>query len=227
MNINIGEETVNQFFTAGLVRSAADLYTVKASDVLRLERWARKSFDNFKESLEESTKVPYERVLFALGIPEVGEITAKRLANAFIDIDKLIKATNDQLIAVEDVGTTIARSVIDFFKTESNLKLIYKLEEFHLQFELNQTALTNRTDTLGGKIFVLTGTLPTLTRDKARQLIEYAGGRVSGSVSSKTNYVVAGAEAGAKLKEAQRLGIKIISENEFLSLLQKNNTDLE
>jgi DNA ligase (NAD+) len=221
MNINIGEETVNQFFTAGLVRSAADLYTVKAPDVLRLERWARKSVDNFIESVRESKKTPFERVLFALGIPEVGETTAKRLATAFHNIDALMSATVEQLTAVEDIGATTAASVTEFFAEPANSDLIARLREYGLQFAIDESVLAEHTDILGGKSFVISGTFSKHSRDEYKTMIERNGGKNVGYVSSKTDYILAGENMGpAKLEKAQKLGIKIISEDEFSGMMQ-------
>jgi DNA ligase (NAD+) len=227
MYINIGEETVNQFYNAGLIRNAADLYTMKAPDILRLERWARRSVDNFLESVRQSVAVPYERVLFALGIPEVGETTAKRLANAFHNIDELMNASVEQLVAVDDIGESTARSIIDFFAEPKNRELVENLRRHGLQFALDEAALANRTDTLGGKTFVISGTFSLHSRDDYKTMIERNGGKNVGSVSSKTDYILAGENMGpAKLEKARQLGIKIISENEFLALLQNDNTDL-
>jgi len=220
MYINIGEETVNQFYAAGLIRDAADLYTVKAPDILRLERWARKSVDNFMDSVRESKKTPYERVIFALGIPDVGETTAKRLAGAFHNIDALMNASLEQLSAVEDIGTTIAQSIIDFFAEPVNLKLVERLREYGLQFELDETALANRSNTLEAKTFVISGTFARPSRDEYKAMIERNGGKNTGSVSAKTDFIIAGENMGpAKLEKATKLGIKIISEDEFLAMI--------
>jgi len=220
MYINIGEETVNQFYNAGLIRNAADLYSLKAPDIIHLERWARRSVDNLMESIRESTKVPYDRVLFALGIPEVGATTAKRLANAFHNIDALMTASQEQLVEIEDIGETIAQSVINFFAEPTNRHLIERLRNYGLQFALDETLLASRTDTLAGKTFVISGTFSLHSRDEYKTMIEQNGGRNSGSVSKNTDYILAGDNMGpAKLEKARQLGIHIINEQQFLEMI--------
>ncbi|MDR1783476.1 MAG: NAD-dependent DNA ligase LigA [Dysgonamonadaceae bacterium] len=220
MYINIGEETVNQFYNAGLIHNAADLYTIEPEEILKLERWAKKSVDNYFESIKSSLSVPYERVLFALGIPEVGETGAKRLARAFHNIDELMNADFDSLIAVGDIGSVIAQSVINFFKTDSNRVIIERLRSYGLRFALDESQLADRTDILQGKTFVISGTFSLHSRDEYKEMIEKNGGKNSGSVSSKTDFILAGENMGpSKLEKARSLGIKIISENEFLEML--------
>ncbi|MDR1762403.1 MAG: NAD-dependent DNA ligase LigA [Dysgonamonadaceae bacterium] len=220
MYVNIGEETVNQFFNAGLIKNAADLYTLQPAQILKLDRWAQKSVDNYLESIEESKNVPYERVIFALGIPEVGETGAKRLANAFHNIDALMGATYEQLIAVDDVGGVIAQSVIDFFNVESNRVLVERLRTYGLKFALDEETLAERTDKLAGRTFVISGVFALHSRDEYKAMIEKNGGKNAGSVSSKTDFILAGENMGpAKLEKAQQLGIKIISEDDFLKMI--------
>jgi DNA ligase (NAD+) len=220
MYINIGTETVDQFYNAGLVKNTADLYEIKESDLLQLERWGEKSVNNFFESLEASKQVPFDRVLFALGIRYVGETVAKKLANAFHSIDQLMQVNYYQFIEIEDIGDNIARSVLKYFTIESNLQLIEKLRSHGVQMSLSEEILADRTDILRGKTFVISGTFSLHSRDEYKQMIEKNGGKNSSSISSKTDYILAGENMGpAKLEKAQKLNVKIISENEFLEIL--------
>jgi DNA ligase (NAD+) len=224
MNIDgLGGEKINQLYDAGLIRNAADLYTVKPSDILALERWARKSVDNFIESVRQSKTVPYERVLFALGIPEVGETGAKRIANAFHDIDILMQATVEQLVSVDDIGAVTAKNVVDFFAAPQNREFVERLKSYGLCFTLDEESLSGRSDMLKGQTFVISGVFHRHSRDEYKALIEKNGGKNSASVSSKTDYILAGENMGpAKLEKASSLGIKIISEDEFLEIIGLN-----
>ncbi|MDH8701351.1 DNA ligase (NAD+) [Dysgonomonadaceae bacterium PH5-43] len=220
MNINAGEETISQFYDNGLVKNVADLYEVTKESLLRLERWGEKSADNYLESLKLTKTVAFDRVLFALGIRFVGETAAKKLAKAFHSIDKLMEATYEELIAVNEIGDVIAKSVIDYFAEEANVKLVERLKAQGLQFELAEDVLGEMTDILKGKTFVISGVFTEYSRDEYKELIEKNGGKNTGSISAKTNYVLAGENMGpAKLEKARKLGIKIISENEFLLMI--------
>ena len=221
MYINIGSETVNQFYNAGLVKDAADLYELKTSDILRLERWAEKSANNFIESLRESLSVPYERALYALGIRYVGETVAKRLTQAFHSIDDLMNASFEQLISVGEIGEVIARSVIDYFSIESNRLLVERLKNYGVQFVLREEEIAEKTNKLNAQTFVISGTFTLHSRDEYKVLIEKNGGKNTGSVSAKTGYILAGENMGpAKLEKAMKMGIKIISEVEFLKMIE-------
>jgi DNA ligase (NAD+) len=220
MYINAGTETVEQFYKAGLIKNIADLYDIKAEDILKLERWGEKSAANFIESLQESVQVPFDRTLYALGIRYVGETVAKRLVNAFHTIDALMNASCEQLIAVEEIGERIANSVLEYFADESNRKLIERLKSCGLQFALGDEVLAARTDILQGQTFVISGTFSIHSRDEYKELIEKNGGKNTASVSAKTDYILAGENMGpAKLEKAQKLGVKIINEEEFLAML--------
>jgi DNA ligase (NAD+) len=220
MNINIGPETVEDLYDSGYVRNTADLYTVKFSDLMRLDRWAEKSARNFLESLEESKNVTFERVLYALGIRFVGETVAKKLAKHFLSIDNLEKATIEDLISVEDVGERIALSLINYFSIENNKILIDRLKDYGLQMQLSETNKTLSSNKLDGLSFVISGTFALHSRDEYKNMIEQNGGKNVGSVSGNTDYILAGDNMGpAKLEKAQKLGIKIINENEFLNLI--------
>jgi DNA ligase (NAD+) len=220
MKINIGPETVEDLYNAEYIRDAADLYTVKFADLVRLERWAEKSARNFLDSLEESKKVPFERVLFALGIRFVGETVAKRLAFAFISCDNLEKATPEDLTAVGEVGERIAQSVVSYFSNEKNQKLVRRLKEYGIQMQISEERQTLRTDKLKEQTFVISGTFSLHSRDEYKSMIEQHGGKNSSSVSGKTDYLLAGDNMGpAKLEKARKLDVKIINETDFLKLL--------
>jgi len=221
MYINIGSETVNQFYNAGLIKNTADLYELKTGDILKLDRWAEKSADNFIESLKESLAVPYERALYALGIRYVGETVAKRLTQTFHSIDDLMNASYEQLIAVGEIGEVIARSVLDYFSIESNRRLVERLKNYGLQFILKEEEIAEKTNKLNAQTFVISGTFSLHSRDEYKRLIEKNGGKNTGSVSAKTDYIIAGENMGpAKLEKAMKMGIKIISEVEFLKMIE-------
>lgn len=221
MNINIGPETVEDLYEAGLVKNAADLYELKMADLLSLERWAEKSARNLMESLRLSKQVPFERVLYALGIRYVGETVAKKLAQAFHSIDKLEQATFEELVEVDEIGDRIARSVVDYFADERNRQIVERLKSYGLQFELSEEALSARTEKLKGLTIVISGTFMKHTREEYKLLIEQHGGKNSGSVSGKTDYILAGENMGpAKLEKAEKLGVKIIHEEDFLKMIE-------
>ena len=221
MYINIGAETVNQFYKTGLIKNAADLYELKTEEILKLDRWAEKSANNFIESVHESLSVPYERALYALGIRYVGETVAKRLVQTFHSIDDLINASCEQLIAVGEIGEVIARSVLNYFSIESNRLLVERLKSFGVQFTLREEVLAEKTNKLNGQTFVISGTFTFHSRDEYKVLIEKNGGKNTGSVSAKTAYILAGENMGpAKLEKAHKMKIKIISEVEFLKMLE-------
>ena len=204
---------LEQMIAAGLVRDAADIYDLTVEQLVELERFAEKSAENLVAAIQASKAQPLSRLLFALGIGNVGAVGAKLLARHFGSMDALAAATVDDILAVRGVGETIAESVVSWFKDRAAKRLIERLRKRGLNFvEPRPVAGT----ALRGQIFVLTGTLPTLTRDQATELIESNGGRVTSSVSKKTDVVVAGADAGSKLEKARALGIEIIDEAELL-----------
>ncbi len=220
MNIDsLGEETVEQMVTMNLVNNFTDFYNLCAGDLLFLNGFAQKSADNVIDGIERSKSVPYERVLFALGIRFVGETTAKKLASAFPNIDLLRTATLEQLLDTEEVGEKIAQSVKTFFASEENLQMIEKLRAKGLQFELKKSA--NDSETLAGSTFVISGVFVNHSRDEMKEIIERNGGKLSSSISSKTNYVVAGDNMGpAKRDKAEKLGVKIIGEEELMQMIE-------
>jgi DNA ligase (NAD+) len=218
MNIDgLGDKLVDQLVDKDMVRDVADLYSLAREELASLERMADKSASNLLTEIENSKKAELARVIFALGIRFVGERTGQLLADHFGSLDKLAKATEEQLYEVEEVGPRVAESILHFFREPRNLKVLEKLRQAGLQFE--QKKAHKAEGKLAGKQFVLTGTLPNYSRDEAERLIEEAGGRVISSVSKKTDYVVVGADAGSKLDKARSLGVKTIDEAELLKLL--------
>ena len=220
MNINMGPETVEDLYRAGYVRNVADLYTLRTVDLLRLERWAEKSAQNLMDSLEASKQVPFERVLYGLGIRYVGETVAKRLAYAYGSMEHLEQASLESLIQTDEIGERIAQSVIDFFADERNRNMIDQLKEYGLQMALQEDAPATRSEKLNGLAFVISGTFTRHSRDEYKAMIEQNGGKNTGSISGKTDYLLAGANMGpAKLAKAEKMGIKIINEEDFLNIL--------
>jgi DNA ligase (NAD+) len=217
MNIDgLGDALVNQLTERGLVKNVADLYKLTKDNLLQLERMGEKSAENVLAEIESSKKLPLERVIYGLGIRFVGERTAQFLAEHFGSLDAIMKATAEELEEVNEVGPRIAESIVEFFSDEHNRKLVSDLRKAGLTFTGQKKEKGTR---LAGKTFVLTGTLERHTRDEAKKMIEDAGGRVSGSVSKKTDYVVAGSDAGSKLDKARELDVSVIGEAELEGLL--------
>lgn len=220
MNINMGPETVEDLYEAGYIKDTADLYTLEIADLLRLERWADKSARNLMASLEESKQVPFERVLYGLGIRFVGETVAKRLVSAFHSMEQLEQASFEDLTAVDEIGERIARSIIAYFADERNRTLVNRLKEYGLQMSVAEEKLANRSEKLKGLSIVISGTFAKHSRDEYKAMIEQHGGKNSGSVSGKTDYILAGDNMGpTKLEKAAKLGVKIINEDEFLNMI--------
>jgi len=219
MDINgIGNETILLMFQNKLITNYADLYTLKKEDLLSLDRMAEKSVENVFNGLNESKKMPFERVLFALGIRYVGQTVSKNLAKKFKSIDNLISQTYDELLLVDEIGERISKSVVNFFKCEKNIINIEKLKTAGLQF--HSEIKTNVTNVFNDKTFVVSGVFEGYSRDHLKNLIEINGGKNLSSVSSKTNYLLAGDKMGpSKLKKAKDLGVDIISEQDFNKLL--------
>jgi len=217
----IGAETVQLLFQAGLISTYADLYTLRAEDVMGLDRMAEKSATNMIEGIEASKQKPFEKVLFALGIRFVGETVAEKLAMAFKSIDTLATATFDDLIAVDEIGERIAKSVIEFFEDLGNTMMIERLKTYGLQLALSEEKLKSQSDVLKGKVFVVSGVFSIHSRDELKSLIKDNGAKVSSSISSKTDYLVAGDNMGpSKRQKAESLGVPIISEVEFQEMIQ-------
>jgi len=217
MNIDgMGEALVSQLTDRGLVKDVADLYHISKKDLLSLERFADKSADNILKEIEASKKLPFERVIYGLGIRFVGERTAQFLAEHFGSMDALMDASDEELQQVNEVGPRIAHSIREFFDETKNRELVRRLGEAGLTFSGKKK---ERGTKLAGKTFVLTGTLARYTREEAKKLIEDAGGRVSGSVSKKTDYVIAGNDAGSKLEKAKELRIAVLDEDQMTEIL--------
>jgi len=221
MNIDsLGGETIVQLFKAGLVKNIADLYDLKKEQLLPLERLAEKSANNLIEGLDASKKVPFERVLYAIGIRHVGETTAKKIAKKVKTLDVLIHSTKEELLAIDEVGEIIAISLHDFFSNEKNKAIIEKLKAAGLQFELSEEQQQGGSDKLKDLTFVISGVFAKHSRDQYKEMIELHGGKNSGSISKKTSFVLAGDNMGPeKLKKAESLGVKMINEDEFLEML--------
>ena len=220
MDINgIGNETIELMFKNNLISNYADLYSLKKEDLLSLERMAEKSVENIFQGLINSKKIPFERVLFALGIRYVGQTVSKNLANQYKSIDNLISKTYDELIMVDEIGERIAKSVVDFFNDSENILNIEKLKNVGLQFETNTVVLDSKI--FDNKTFVVSGVFDNYSRNELKKTIELNGGKNLSSISSKTSYLLAGDKMGpSKLKKAQDLGIQIISELDFITMLK-------
>lgn len=214
----LGEVLVNHLVDQGLVRSVADLYNLTVAQLIQLERMGKKSAEKLRAHIEASRGQPLPRILNGLGIPFVGERTAQFLAEAFGDLDAIATASEDELQRAEEVGPKVAQSIYRFFHEERNLDLVERLRAERLQFKYS--APRRAGGTLAGMTFVLTGALPSMTREDAKERIENAGGKVSGSVSRKTSFVVAGEEAGSKLDKARELGVKVIDQAELLQMIE-------
>ena len=219
----LGEETVELLFESGLIRNIADLYDLKASQLAVLPRLGDKSAENIIRSIEESKHVPFQRVLFALGIRFVGETTAKYLAAHFRSLDAVMNASPEELIQAEEIGPKIAESIIDYFADEGNRTIIERLRQAGLQFEAETREL--RSEVLSGKNFVISGVFENHSRDQLKEMIEAHGGKNLAAVSANVDYIIAGRNMGpAKLQKAQKLGIRLISETEFEEMISGNNT---
>ena len=223
MNIEgLGEETINLLYENGLLHNVADIYDLKISDLVSLERLGLKSASNLISSIEKSKEVPFERVLFALGIRFVGETVAKKLAYAFKSIEALQQADYEDLIQVEEIGDKIAQSVRQYFSDPKNLEIINRLKAAGVQLSLNDDKSKRKGNELEGKSVVISGTFKYHSREEYKDLIEAHGGKNVGSVSSKTSFILAGENMGPeKLKKAQNLGIELIDENKFLSMINE------
>lgn len=216
----LGGETVALLVNNGLINNYADLYLLKSEQIIPLERMAQKSAENIVNGIEASKQIPFERVLFGLGIRYVGETVAKKLAKHYKTIDALINASETDLVTVDEIGERIAQSVVSFFASEENLTTIQRLKSYGVQLEISADELANQTDTLNGQVFVVSGVFTKVSRNELKKLIEDNGGKVSSSISSKTNFVVAGDNMGpSKRTKAESLGVAIISEDNFLEMI--------
>lgn len=221
MNIaSLGGETIAQLYEAGLLKNIADIYDLKKEQLLPLERMAEKSAQNLIEGIEASKSVPFERVLFAIGIRHVGETSAKKIARKTRSIDHLIALDKEELLNIDEVGEIIAESIVNHFSNPVNKEILQRLKNAGLQFSLSEEILQTAGDKLKGLTFVISGVFTKHSRDQLKEMIELNGGKNSGSISGKTSYLLAGDNMGPeKLKKAQSLGVKIISEEEFVGML--------
>ena len=216
----LGGETVALLFHNNLVKNYADLYDLKIEQLLPLERMAQKSAENIVNGVEKSKEIPFDKVLYAIGIRFVGEIGAKKLAKHYKNINALQSATLEELVAVDDFGEKTAQSVIEFFQNQENITIINKLKSVGVQFALNEKLNLNATNKFEGKIFVVSGVFEKFSRDDLKKSIEDNGGKNGSSISSKTDFLIAGENMGpSKLEKANKLGIKIITEDDFLEML--------
>jgi DNA ligase (NAD+) len=224
MDINgLGNETIDLLYKKGLISNYADLYQLKKNDLILLDRMADKSINNIFDGLEESKNIPFERVLFALGIRYVGQTVAKKLAKAFKSIDNLMSKKLEDLLLVDEIGNRISESIIEFFKNYENLSLINRLKELGIQFELNDSKLPVN-EILLDKSFVISGVFENYSRDELKKMIELNSGKVSSSISSKTNYLLGGNNIGpSKLLKVEKLEIPIIGEKDLINMLNSKS----
>ncbi|MDE6332096.1 MAG: NAD-dependent DNA ligase LigA, partial [Muribaculaceae bacterium] len=217
----IGAETAKVLYDKGLVRNIADLYDLKADDLENIEGFGRRSAERVIDGIAQSLQVPFDRVLFALSIPYVGETTAKKIARNVRSIDWLMSLSRIDLESIEDVGPRIADSILEFFSTESNIAVIDRLRTAGVRLELPEVEETDKSDKLTGKTIVISGVFSHYSRDQYKDIIERNGGKNSGSISKKTDFVLAGENMGpAKLEKARNLCVPVISEDEFLKMIE-------
>jgi DNA ligase (NAD+) len=214
----IGPKTIDQLIDAGLIKDLADFYLLKKEDLLNLERFAEKSAENAVRAVQSRKKIPLDRFIFALGIPHVGSETALDLARRFGTLEKLAEASEEDLLKVKDIGDVVAKSIYNWFHDDYNRRLLKKFKQVGVQVLKQEKA--EKSSKLKGLTFVFTGSLDTLSREQAEELVRENGGEASSSVSKKTDYVVVGSEPGSKYEKAKKLGVKMISEKEFLNLLR-------
>jgi len=221
MNIDgLGSETIDLLYNEGLIRNIADIYDLQKEQISRLERLGDKSAERILNSLDESRQIPFEKVLFALGIRFVGETVARILAHRLMNIENIEKASLEELTAVDEIGGRIAESVRSYFSNPENIKLIERLKEKGLQMELDQTSIANRSEKLGGLSIIISGTFEKNSREDLKKMIEQNGGKNASSISGNTSYLLAGNNIGpSKLEKAKKLNIPIISENDFLKMI--------
>ncbi len=223
MNIDsMGPETVELLFNYGLIKDIADIYALNPEDLMFLPRMGAKSAENIVAAIDASSQVPFERLLFALGIRFVGATVAKRLARAFVSMDALMAASLDELMAVDEIGERIAASVREFFSKESNVELVSRLRSAGLKFVAEEEEVLDRTEILKGKSIVISGVFTHHSRDEYKAMIEKNGGKNAGSVSKSTSFILAGENMGpSKLEKAEKLGVPLVNEDEFLAMLEQ------
>ena len=220
MDINAGEATIEQLYGKGYIRQLSDLYKLTQEQLLTLDKWKEKSVANFLKSLDESRKVPFHRLLFAIGIRHIGETTAKNIAQHFKTMDAIAAAKKEELLAIEEVGEKLADSLISYFNNPQHMQMIHELKEFGLQMEKDETGKTIESEILKGMTIVISGNF-SISRDDMKALIEAHSGKVGSSISGNTTYMVAGEKCGpSKLSKAEKLGVKVIGEDEFMNMLK-------
>ncbi len=218
---NLGSETIEQLYREGLIHTITDFYTLKKEQLLPLERMAEKSAQNIIDGIEKSKQIPFEKVLYGIGIKHIGETIAKKLVKNFSSIDKLKEASLEELMQVEDIGDKIAESIVKFFDNEENRQIIERLKSYGVQLEKNESNVETLSDNLAGKTFLFTGKLSLFTREQAEEMVEKHGGKNISAVSKNLNYLVVGEKAGSKLKKAQDIGtIEILDEQGFLDMMK-------
>ncbi len=221
MDIGLAEATIEQLYNHGLLRDVADFYELRKDELVNLERFADKSAENLLQSIAKSKNVPFDRVLYALGIRYAGEAVAKKLAAYFQNIDNLMNATFEELTSVDEIGDKIAESILEYFRNEKHQRLISRLKAAGVALRMEEQQMEEITQKLKNRSFVISGVFTKFSREKLKKLIEKHGGKNISSISSKTDYVVAGENMGpSKLKKAQELGIPVIGENEFMKLIE-------
>jgi len=215
----LGDKLVEQMIDAGLINTPADLYHLEAEQIAALERMAEKSADNLVKALEKSKTPPLARFIYALGIREVGETTAMNLANEFGSLNAIMSADYDSLIEVQDIGPVVAQHIVHFFQQSHNIEVINEMLKAGIKPQEAQKPAADSGSAFAGKTVVITGTLPSMSRDEAKEKLLVAGAKVTSSVSAKTDYLLAGDKAGSKMTKAEKLGIKVIDEATMLSML--------
>ena len=216
----LGGETVDLLRKEGLIENYADLYDLRVEQVIPLERMAEKSAQNMIEGIEKSKEIPFEKVLFALGIRFVGETVAKKLAKHFKSIDNLMTADFETLISVDEIGDRIAESILEFSNDLGNIQLVNRLKSYGVQLQVSEEDLASQTDKLQSKVFVVSGVFHQMSRNELKKAIEDNGGKISSSISKKTDFIVAGDNMGpSKKTKAEDLGVAIISEQEFIEMI--------
>jgi DNA ligase (NAD+) len=222
MNIEgLGPETIESLFEAGLIKNAADLYDLTFEQLISLERFGEKSANNVLKGLEKSKTVAFRYVLFGIGIRFVGNTVADKLASHFKNIEALMNASFEELVAVNEIGDRIAQSVIDYFKEEENVQFVNRLRAAGLQWVAEEKIIEKESDVLTGKTFVISGVFSKFSREELKEKIEVNGGKIISSISAKLDYLLAGENMGpAKLEKATKLGVKMISEDEFMGMLR-------
>lgn len=219
MEINAAEATIDLLFREGLVKDASDLYKLDMHQIKNLDRFGEKSAHNLVRSIGSSRGVPFPRVLYALGIRYVGETVARKLAEAFLSMEALMEADQEALEEVDEIGESIAKSLLSYFSEKGNLQLVERLKSAGLQMSMERTTAL-ASETLEGKSFVISGVFVQYSRDELKAIIEQHGGKNSTSISSRTDYILAGEQMGpSKFQKAQKLGVPIITEEQFLAML--------